>query len=333
MESFSMGKILVMMIMAAVMIMMISVFPSLIGEMDNASNKANTSEDSASSADSADTADDADSESTGGTVDEDISLTPLWIGGGTLAGAGIAVGGSALAYSTIRKHREHKKDEKTVRESRREDLEELRARHNTVLVDYARYETDAWLALSYPAMRDVSDEKTRALLSAMRAADRSAIREGTMKEKSVIAGNDPITEYKSAVETLETAYKTAEANAVRIEGNGLSTSEQRDIKQAKNLLRHAEDKGTSEEARRTYYQRLSATIERLNEAYAKRQHEEGFDPSVSHPPTLHTTRHQQAIESMSSSTTPADFELIRSPVVDEIESFSRGELEEATTTR
>lgn len=195
---------------------------------------------------------------------EPVSFAPVIYGlGGILGLAGIGGGAFAAtkAVGTIKRSRKENQAKLTEAKAVREGTKN---RHREVLVRYSDYETDLWKALNYPALHDVEVAETSEFLKAMRDAE---AKEKALEDDKEMLSAYLYDKYENAVSHLEHTFTLAENKAIRLGESSLSSEEQKDIKNARMLLSHAEDSGNNEEMRANYYEQLKRVIVRLNEQH------------------------------------------------------------------
>lgn len=124
------------------------------------------------------------------------------------------------------------------------------------LVEYDRelshrflsYDHDLERAVSYPTMRDYTDERTRAALAAMFACDRYRSTAAPTLTRDVIT-----TRYGRAVVAFAQALAAAEAHALRTAQSNLGDDERRRVTEAVDILRFVQNHTTTAPERDTAY--------------------------------------------------------------------------------
>lgn len=146
-------------------------------------------------------------------------------------------------------------------EQRIQQWDNLRNRYEKVTKDITMYEMDLKVALDYPVMNDVSDDKTRQMIEASKKANLIHL----IINKSGLGGNNEVLEeYHNAVVNLENAFEIAERNAKKIALQGISIQDRRDVKMARNLLTHIENWGNNAKIKENYLMKLNEVIHRIN---------------------------------------------------------------------
>ena len=123
----------------------------------------------------------------------------------------------------------------------------LTSRHDQVMLEYGKYETDLVEVFSRPALTDVSVPQTAAFLAAWGAADDRRPAAGSRPSQPVFA------RYEEAVRTLEAKWDLADRYATRVGLRNIPVGEQRTVRRAVALLKQALDPGQPDEARQAFY--------------------------------------------------------------------------------
>lgn len=109
---------------------------------------------------------------------------------------------------------------------------------------WASYELDPVRLLEYPVMADVREPLVAALHRAMLAAD--ALRPSTPDE---LTDRDDIAQYGDAVHTMETAFRAAEAEALRRGWSDFDDAERARLARAQKMFGLANDAGATAQER------------------------------------------------------------------------------------
>lgn len=206
---------------------------------------------------------------------EPVNWTPLVIGAGALLGVAAIGGGGYVTYSGVKagKRARREKKELLAKESatkneaiRRWDT--MRDTYQRIVSRYAEYETDIWKALKYPSLHDATVDETSDFLKQLRVVN-NALKEQEDTEQGSIGGTEDLYKRISGeVNQLVSLFELAENKALKMEWKSLPADERKDLKRATQLLKHAENDGNSEAARRSYYEQLQKVVDRLNARHA-----------------------------------------------------------------
>ena len=156
--------------------------------------------------------------------------------------------------------REKAKAEKARLEALRKQIaqawEEATAKHDELDAEYLSFQKDLSLIARYPLMTDLAVPLTKKAVRAMTEArnQRPSIAPEEM---------DAVDAYRDSVTSFELALRAAVSNAKREGLKNFSEREQRDLKQAQDLLRMAEDKAGSPHERRSAYERAIKTLQSI----------------------------------------------------------------------
>lgn len=156
--------------------------------------------------------------------------------------------------------REKAKAEKARLEALRKQIaqawEEATAKHDELDAEYLSFQKDLSLIARYPLMTDLAVPLTKKAVRAMTEArnQRPSIAPEEM---------DAVDAYRDSVTSFELALRAAVSNAKREGLKNFSEREQRDLKQAQDLLRMAEDKAGSPHERRSAYERAIKTLQAI----------------------------------------------------------------------
>ena len=213
-----------------------------------------------------------------------VSATPLAVFG--TMGAGITF----VSYNDLRIAEHHHHDitlEEHHRQQEQEKIEQLRKKHKNhqeelrligmadegvspVSVSEVRdefadaqariasYELDIKKSLSLPAFNNVMVPEVNTMVKQLRKCARLV---GSMTASNA-------SDVSIAVDELWVDIQAAEHAAQQYVANKFSDEERKDLNLAKSLLAHAEDTGNTEEARLSFYTKLSSVVKRLNERRA-----------------------------------------------------------------
>lgn len=140
-------------------------------------------------------------------------------------------------------------------ESRVREVRKLMQQHQGTIDRWAAYELDPVRLLTYPVMADVRDEHVAAFHRAMLHAD--SLRPGSPDE---LTAPDDIAQYRDSVHAMETAFRAAEAAAVRRGWNDFDESERTRLGRAQKLFGLAGDSGATADERRTAMARGRAEV-------------------------------------------------------------------------
>lgn len=135
----------------------------------------------------------------------------------------------------------------------------LIAKHREIRANWASYELDASKLLDFPLMTDMREPATVALHKALKHA-LSLEPKDIQSVKFVDAGTSP---FSLAVNDLDVAFHTAEAEARRVVWSRFSSDERKRLATAKNLLSIAMDSAASSFERQTAYKRVFKELEGL----------------------------------------------------------------------
>ena len=123
----------------------------------------------------------------------------------------------------------------------------LTVRHDRVMLEYGKYETDLVEVFSHPTLTDVSVPQTAAFLTAWGDAD----------DRRPAAGSRPspaaLDQYEKAVRLLESKWVLADRHSKRVGLRSIPVGEQRTVRRAVALLKQALDPGQPDEARQAFY--------------------------------------------------------------------------------
>lgn len=156
--------------------------------------------------------------------------------------------------------REKAKAEKARLEALRKQIaqawEEATAKHDELDAEYLSFQKDLSLIARYPLMTDLAVPLTKKAVRAMTEArnQRPSIAPEEM---------DAVDAYRDSVTSFELALRAAVSNAKREGLKNFSEREQKDLKQAQDLLRMAEDKAGSPHERRSAYERAIKTLQAI----------------------------------------------------------------------
>lgn len=156
--------------------------------------------------------------------------------------------------------REKAKAEKARLEAIRKQIarawEEATAKHDELDAEYLSFQKDLSLIARYPLMTDLAVPLTKKAVRAMTEArnQRPSIAPEEM---------DAVDAYRDSVTSFELALRAAVSNAKREGLKNFSEREQKDLKQAQDLLRMAEDKAGSPHERRSAYERAIKTLQAI----------------------------------------------------------------------
>ena len=156
--------------------------------------------------------------------------------------------------------REKAKAEKARLEAIRKQVarawEEATAKHDELDAEYLSFQKDLSLIARYPLMTDLAVPLTKKAVRAMTEArnQRPSIAPEEM---------DEVDAYRDSVTAFELALRAAVSNAKREGLKNFSEREQKDLKQAQDLLRMAEDKAGSPHERRSAYERAIKTLQAI----------------------------------------------------------------------
>lgn len=135
----------------------------------------------------------------------------------------------------------------------------LIAKHREIRANWASYELDAVKLLDFPLMTDMREPSTIALHKALKHA-LSLEPKDIQAVKFVDAATSP---FSQAVNDLDVAFHTAEAEARRVVWGKFSADERKRLATAKNLLSIAMDSAASTSERQMAYKRVLKEIEGL----------------------------------------------------------------------
>lgn len=122
--------------------------------------------------------------------------------------------------------------------------------YDALMLRYAAYETDPWLAVSYPGMHSFPVAEAAAFLTDLRRVRRAqAAWELDRDEKAGEA-------FLSAVDAATVTFDTAEKAVRRLGMQVMSSTEQTRLQDAKTILTLLESEAMGDEARNAQYRRL-----------------------------------------------------------------------------
>lgn len=121
--------------------------------------------------------------------------------------------------------------EKELKRLRAENWAALHARHDALMLEWSKYETDIGLMIDYPIMTDYTDPVIHKVVVAMQK-----IRTATMKLEED-SGMDPLeSSLNDAVNEFEASFQAAERYARRYGQSQLDPREQRKLSMARSAL-------------------------------------------------------------------------------------------------
>lgn len=135
----------------------------------------------------------------------------------------------------------------------------LISKHREVRANWASYELDASKLLDFPLMTDMREPATVALHKALKHA-LSLEPKDIQSVKFIDAATSP---FSRAVNDLDVAFHTAEAEARRVVWSRFSNDERKRLATAKNLLNIAMDSAASSSERQMAYKRVFKELEGL----------------------------------------------------------------------
>lgn len=135
----------------------------------------------------------------------------------------------------------------------------LIAKHREIRANWASYELDAAKLLDFPLMTDMREPATVALHKALKHA-LSLEPKDIQSVKFIDAATSP---FSLAVNDLDVAFHTAEAEARRVVWSRFSSDERKRLATAKNLLHIAMDSAASPSERQMAYKRVFKELEGL----------------------------------------------------------------------
>ncbi|MFV0533265.1 MAG: hypothetical protein ACK5MR_06400 [Cumulibacter sp.] len=128
--------------------------------------------------------------------------------------------------------------------TRTREVRALMRQHQETIDEWAAYELDPARMLEYPVMADVRDPLVSAFHHAMLTAD--GLRPGSAED---LTDRDDVTQYRDAVHTLQTAFRAAEAEALRRGFGDFDAADQAHLNRARKLFGLAADEGASAQER------------------------------------------------------------------------------------
>lgn len=154
---------------------------------------------------------------------------------------------------------------------RRERTERVRkywagamALHDEIFARWSDYELDLAKLIDYPAMSDLREAPTVAMIKAMRQAQRLRPAGTGNDAGTPFAGSEAAAvEYGNAVRDFEEKFLVAEAEAKRIKRGHYSAAEQERLRTARQMLNIAFDDGSSPSERQGAYVQLRKTVDGL----------------------------------------------------------------------
>jgi carbonic anhydrase/acetyltransferase-like protein (isoleucine patch superfamily) len=120
--------------------------------------------------------------------------------------------------------------------------------YNNIMQELASYETDIVKIIKYPMMTDRTDPHTLAMILAANKAKRY-INAPTGKH------------FKDAVFKLESAFLSAESNALKLASTKLDDSEQKRVQKAKDLLAIASNDASTEQEKKVSFEQAFKQLE------------------------------------------------------------------------
>lgn len=187
----------------------------------------------------------------------EVNFTWVWVVV-ALAAAAVVV---PVSIVSIRDKRDAIQSRQTAQESRTQQAERLMKQYLAARDTVMEYKTKIQLAISYPAMNDLTEEKTQEMTTLMRKAE--SVHKSIIERKDTV-GETLLTDYRTLVSEFETAVEIAESHAKRVSLNNMSLEDKKDFKLAAQLLKQASSGGTPDALRSNLTVKLKETIDRIN---------------------------------------------------------------------
>lgn len=151
----------------------------------------------------------------------------------------------------------------------------VRDEHKTAMGVFSSYESDPWLAITYPAFNDVNVDEVSAMIKSMKTAERFFTRREIERLDDDISRNrarhlpdeSVYRDYAASVDDFVVSVERAKKTAEKLADSIFTEAEKKLLNRARWLLTHAEDVANTDDMKENYYQQLKKTIDKLNESH------------------------------------------------------------------